>query len=258
MPRSSINQGSFFVQVARGDIDRHSTIRKFGLNPDLGTVDVFEDIWDFGGIYTFTGITPVDYYVSSSNDNDTQPVRFIGLGSDKTVQDFTMSINGQLKKKIVNPLAGNETWWRIYRVQNEGSTDIAGELYVYEDDTVTAGVPDTGSKVRAHIDNGFNQTLMAIYTVPAGKSAYGLTCRASLADRKSARVTVQIWVRPEGGVWQIKRVFALSADGTSDSSCIFVVNDEIPEKSDIRMAAATNTIGSAVSGEFEMLLVDND
>jgi len=258
MPRSSINQGPFYAQVARGDIDRHTALRKFGLNPDLSVVDVFEDVWDFGGIYTFTGTTPVDYYVSSSNAGDTQPITFFGLGADKKEQSFTMSINGQTKKKIINPLAGGETWWRMFRVMNSGSTDIAGELYIYEDDTVTAGVPDTDSKVRAHIDNGFNQTLMAIYTVPNGKSGYSLTCRASLADRKSARVTIQVWVRPEFGVWQIKRVFALSADGTSDSSCTFIANDEIPEKSDIRMSAASNTTGSAVSAEFELLLIEND
>ena len=158
--------------ASQGFYDGTIVVDKFGENPAIATTTDPEDLWEFGGEYNYTANAGATHYVSSSSAADTQLISFGTITADSdgnwNLETFTQNVAGQVKTELLPPSGDNIV--RVWRMANEGDAgeDLAGTLYCYEDDTVTDGKPDTDSKVRAVIDNGNNQTLMLLYTIPTG------------------------------------------------------------------------------------------
>lgn len=187
----------FLFDIADGVISGYAAVNKFGHNGVMATT--YEDIWDGSSLYTYSAAATT-MYISSSDAGDTQDILVEGLDGLWGVQSVTQALAGTAKTTI----GTGETWLRIYRMANAGSTDIAGTVYAYESDTLTAGVPDTATKIRAEIIGSNNQTLMAMWTVPVACTAYMESIHASTPSSKL--VTAALFVRPYGGVFQIKHI----------------------------------------------------
>lgn len=250
------NNIPFYIDYSLGRADGFSSIFKFGENPDLDIADGKADIWEFAPtvnnyVYqTSAGI----HYISSNNAGDTQDIEVEGLDANWEVQRITVTLAGQTKTQI----GTGETFIRVYRARNVGSTDLAGNVYIYEDDTVVAGVPSTNSKVKAYIMNGNNQTLMTQVSVPAGKTGLIKWVQSSLSKKKDGILGVTIHVRPFGQVFQVKESFNVMSSG---SSCVHKDFDGIPivvtEKSDIVMRAEGSADAMAATGSMGIIFVDN-
>lgn len=140
-------------------------ILKWGVNPDIDTGSI-ETVWDLGDEYIFTQ-TAQNYYISSSNNSDTTQtieVELIILHTDGRYKReiIEVQINGNTKTLITASglaIASN-------RALNISTDVLLGDIYIYEDTTVTAGVPDDLTKVRSMIITGKEQTQQAVYTVP--------------------------------------------------------------------------------------------
>ena len=158
----------FELQVARGQISYHKTIFKFGFNSDID--NSLETVWAQGGLYSHPSSAST-MTVSSSSTADTsagtgaRTVEIFGLDADYNEVSETITLNGQTAVTTTN------TYLRMNRaiVRSAGSGEQnAGVIYVGTG-TVTAGVP---ANKYATIAVGDNQTLMCVWTVPAGYSAY--------------------------------------------------------------------------------------
>ena len=114
------------------------------------------------------------------------------------------------------------------------------------------------------ITAGDNQTLMAIYTVPAGKTAYIVHYYASLnkdSGGGSPDVVIKMWHKDNANGYapQIKHIMGLDADATSQFYHKFEPYHKVTEKTDIYLNC-TNLSGAAtadVSAGFDLVLVDN-
>ena len=154
-------------------------VRQFGSTNLIDSGDVPSDIWSYADVqpvYTFPSNSGETLYISSSSALDTMQIQIIGLDGDFREQIVTVTVAGQTKKQI------SGTWTRVNKIINIGSSDVAGVVYVYTDATVLLGVPQTSSAVKSLIENGFNESLCAFYSVPAGKTfyvtSYHLSCDA--------------------------------------------------------------------------------
>jgi len=111
------------------------------------------------------------------------------------------------------------------------------------------------------INDGNNQTLMAVYTIPNGKTGYMDSFYASLSGaNKSSNYIIKMKARPMGGVFQLKNVNAISETGTSYIQHFYNIPEKLDAKTDIIMTAETTASGAseaAVSAGFDILLVDN-
>lgn len=144
------------IQEQYGDIvsvdAKKKSLLKFGRNPAVGTS--FETIWNTGGDETYPTSNSIDK-ISSSNDGDTQEVVIEGHTIDSngelTFVSQTKTLEGQTESALDTPLA------RCTRLYNNDSTNFAGTVYIYEDDTVTAGVPQTAAKIHLTVSAGKNQ-----------------------------------------------------------------------------------------------------
>ena len=130
-------------------------------------------------------------------------------------------------------------------------------VYCY---TGTGNVPAVDA-VRAVIDNGHNQTLMALYTIPNGKIGYLCQFYSSLAGaKKTAEYQIDLFIRPNGQVFQLKNRKALHDDGTTIDSYRYEIPEVIPSKADIAMRVKLLTAAvtaSSMSAGFDITLVDD-
>lgn len=265
---SSTNNYEWRVLIQSGKVKGHSVMDKFGANQEITVGSDPEDICDQGGVYIFTDNAGADYYVSSSNSGDNQLVKFEVLTVDSSdnwnKEVFEQVISGQVKTLLTPP--SGDPIVRIYRIENEGASgdDLAGDLYVYEDTTVTLGVPDDLTKIRAKIFAGeINQTLMAIYTIPTGyvgfltKGEAGMNFEGSVgAGTNFAKMYYKS--RRYGKVFKVKKEFSLinvASSNYEDNRCF---PDPIPSKTDIKITCEEVSETMGVWAAFCILLIDEN
>jgi hypothetical protein len=230
---------------------RHDGIGKFGRNADVD-VAAPEDVWSYGGTYTFLSADTA-LYLSSSDNADTMAVTVIGVNAAGLEIAQTKVLTGQ------TPVAIDTDLFRAYRAYISGAVAPAGDVYLAESDAYTTpGVPDTASKVKLKIDVNVNQTLMAITTVPATLQDGRSVARAWIADMlvtvlpatpAATQVSVDLFTRSPGGIFLSK-----SSLGVSDTQPIlmrpFTKWIEVPPLADIKLRATTSKDDADVSGEF--------
>jgi len=240
----------FLIEVAKGTVTGHSYIIKFGENPEVNKLTP-EDVWDFGGLYTFSTSAIIDS-LSSSDDGDTQDITVIGLDENWEQVSQVIALTGQTRKALDTNLI------RVYRMFNSGTTDFAGGIYCYEDTELSAGVPVATTKIRAFVNNGNNQTLMTVYTVPAGKTGYIINEVIGLSKAKTTTADLSLRARPFGGVFQIKGKLVLMSTGTSTVTKPYRLPVMVPAKTDIvARVDSVSADDTAVSASWDILLVDD-
>jgi len=244
----------FELQAARSQISFHKTLFKYGYNPNIINVD--ETIWDGGGIYAYPAAAAI-MYVSSSSANDTsagtgaRTVLVSGLDANYNEVEETVTLNGQTQ------VATTTEFLRVFRsyVETAGSGGTnAGDIYIGTSGA-SSGVP-TGAYY-AKITASEAQTLMAVYTVPAGKTLYISQGIATHGTGTSGGVymTIRFMVKPSGGVMRTQ----VKIDVTeSEIIYPFYYPIIVTEKSDIEVRAICNkNQANAVSASFDGVLVDN-
>lgn len=249
------------LAISKGVVTDTTFIHKFGNAPDFDTTDGAVTVWDGAndaGInlmdYIYSSTADIDS-ISSSNNGDTQNIEIQGLDSNYALVTQTVALTGQTRKALTTSLI------RVFRMKNVDATNIAGTMYCYVNTALTAGVPTDNTKVRAVISNGNNQTLMAVYTIPAGKTGYMRDWYASVGGAsKSSQYIIDVYARPFGQVFQLKHRSSISDVGTSYIQHNYNEPEVFSEKTDLEIHATATAIGvtgASVSAGFDIVLVNN-
>lgn len=132
-----------------------------GSNDDISTTQ--EDLWKFGGSETILA-NAAGMFLSSTSASDTAvQVSITGLDNNWDLKTTTAVTGGQSQVAL-------GAWTRIFDVITVSSTAPVGDLYVARSDTLTAGVPDTASKVHAFVSvtatGAPKRAMKALYTIP--------------------------------------------------------------------------------------------
>jgi len=113
----------------------------------------------------------------------------------------------------------------------------------------------------AIIQAGNNQTLMAIYTVPAGKTAYVVSYYGDVvptATKEPVGTDFTLWVADRANAYEFQLKHAKGspqyAAGPSHSFSPYM---KVNEKSDIMMKATCYAEEGQVHGGFDLILIDN-
>ncbi len=247
----------FELQVSRGQIPGHYDLFKFGNNATVG--DSLETIWAEGGLYSYLTAATV-LKVSSSSTDDTsagtgaRTVQLYGLDGDYNEINELVTLNGQT---AVNT---TQLFLRINRmiVRSAGSGGAnAGVIYAGTG-TVTTGVP---ANVYASVNGvtGANQSLMALWTVPAGYTAYMLQYDVSNGTTSNTPAVCKLIlaVRPYGEVFQSKDVKSLTTGMHVEET--FAIPQKFTEKSDIEVRAISSSAAVTfdISAAFEIVYIKN-
>ena len=250
-----------YLEIAKGNVPGHTFIHKFGAAPDFDTGDNAVTVWDGADdgnidamVYTYSASADIDT-ISSSNNGDTQDIEIQGLDNNFDLVIQTKTITGQTEATLATPLR------RVFRMKNVNSSDNAGHIYLFTGGGSSSGVPSVAANVRAIIQPGNNQTLMAIYTVPNGKTAYMDVHWSGLEGAaKASPIDIHLIARPESQVFQLKWDGALHEGGTSHMITNYKVPEKFDAKTDIEITA--NIVDAGVTGQkviagFDIVLVDD-
>lgn len=235
-----------------GAYDSISTINKFGRDEGLGTS--YETlVFGTNALYTYPSAATT-MTVSSSDANDTsagtgaRTVVVSGLDGNYAEISETVTLNGQTGVSTTN------SFLRVFRLQvtSAGSgEENAGVIYVGTG-TVTAGVP---ANTFGTIPAGENQSLMAIWTVPAGYTAFMNRLLFSSFGNSNVTVVMALYARPEGQVFQVKQEYTTSRQTNELDFCPPLKFDE---KTDIEIRGRTKSGSADCSGAFNMVYVKNE
>ena len=230
---------NFRVNVSRGKVRGASMIHKFGAVPAMsqnttGTIWDKNDTvypwasWDTAGVITAA--------IANASD-DGKIVTVLGLDNDyNEVSDtFTLSSTATV--------AGTVQFRRVFRAYISTGTNNVGDV------TFTKN----GSDV-LKITATKGQTLMAIYTIPAGKTAY--LYRGVCTSQYGADGSGNMFIRYFGQTaFRIGHSFEVNGSGGQyDYDFSFPIR--IPEKSDIDVRMTTRSNNSRYTAAFDLLLLE--
>ena len=244
----------FELQVARGQISGHKTVFKFGFNSDID--DALETVWEQGGLYAYP-LAAIQMTLSSSSDDDTgnegdgaRTVEIFGLDADYNEISEILYLDGQTPVTTVN------SYIRANRMVVRSAGDLeqnSGVIYLGTG-TVTAGVPVVKY---ATINVGDGQTLMALWTVPAGYTAYLMQTDITVATTQNNKYALVHFVaRPYGEVFQIKDKF-VKAEGAHAQDYSTPIKFE--EKTDLEFRAIGDSSGAdiAIAAAMDIIYIQN-
>jgi len=228
------------LAIAQGDVSYYSSVNKFGANFDIDLGTDPESIWTAGGLYPWGAfIFPAFLKLVSTVATDTSNITLEGLDEEGKPLIVVMQMQG------TTVVQTSVKFLRIYRMEYDGGTLNAG--------TITATVDLVLDYVVAQIEPELSQTLMAIYTVPKGYTAYMTSFDFSLPRGKDAQI--RLYIREFGSSFKIKH---LSEAYENSYRYSFDVPLKLPELTDIDMVAAeVETANTRVSANFQLTLVDN-
>ena len=249
------------IDIPLGNVTGKSVVHKFGEAPDFDTGDGSVNIWDGANdtspnlmTYTYSSTADIDS-LSSSDNSDTQDVEVQGLDISNTLTVQTVTLTGQTRVAIPTALK------RVFRLKNQGSTNNAGTVYCFKNIATTGGVPNTLANIRALMRIGNNQTLMALYTIPAGKTGLMTDFWASSVDAsKDTEYKLRLEARPGGGVFQLKHESSFSDAGGSHIQHTRTMYEKFDAETDIQIKVSiigVGVTGVAVSAGFDIILVDD-
>ena len=233
-------------------VNKNKNLLKFGRNSSVGNSNLTTLMTLAGSEINETYVSSnLITTISSSSSSDTQTVSVEGhtiSGSDLTFVIQSVTLNGQNQVTLTTPLA------RCTRITNNGSTDLIGSVYAYQNDTTTNGVPDTDNLVHCIIPAGSNQTEKASTSISSSDYWIVTEVYADILDRSTAaKAEIDLEVRRMGGVF--KPVLKLSAGSNFSADHKFEPYLVIPKNSDVRLRAISDSAqGRDVSGGIEGLL----
>lgn len=221
------------IPIAAGLLDGYSHINKFGYRTSFAST--YQAIWDGTTAYPYIGTAGVATITSDDSDDTGAFITVTGL--DENYNDVTEDIE-------INGGTGAINFIRVFRAivktPAPGQTTNVGKISVTVD-----GV------ARAFIKDGAGQTLMSVYTVPAGKTAYLLKLKCSVDKQKDC--VFRFVARPFGGAFNVKaQIGTFAMPVTYD----YPVPLKFEEKTDMEVQAISgNTMGGGAT--FDLILVDN-
>lgn len=238
----SLRTNNFLLDVSRGAVPGHSIVFIGGRNRSVPN-NTEATCWTVGGLYpwaTFTNTGAAIYMTSASGATDSGAQVYIeGLDFNYAKISYVVTLNGSG--------AGNTDGTHFYRINAAfvvGSKAPVG--------TVTFRYGSGAGTVVGQIVAGSNRLSQAVYTVPAGYTAFSVYGDFGILGSNSAEL--RAYWRFYGSVFL--RIYATPVTGQSFMSAPMFPG-AIPEKTDIDNRVAEGTNNLTASSNQQLLLIEN-
>lgn len=224
--------------------DKGKALNKFGVRSDVGTSNT--TVAQLGGTElheTYIATNGISH-VSSSSTNDSEEIvvegQTIDGNGDFTFVTQTATLNGQTKVALSTPLA------RCTRMYNNNGTNLEGTIYSFQDDTLSAGVPQTDTKIHCIIPQGKNQSFKCATTI--SKDDYWILTGGTIGvgKKQTAAADFFLEIRLKGKVFRQRDVLTASTNGSSTVPTPIVPYLIVPPNSDVRVTCAASVAGTEV------------
>jgi len=225
-------------------------IHKFGAVPEMsqntnGTIwDENDTVYpwttvDANTVLTVTVVEP-NNEASTSTAHNGDTVEIQGLDGNYDPQTETVTISGSSATTI-------NTFKRVFRASftNGGSFDPNTKRILIK----------SGGTTVAKILEDIGQTLMSIYTIPAGKTGYLM--RLDVTAQGTATGSLKLYCR-DGGVGSFRVKHTAEVNGVGGQyNLTYPLPQPLTEKTDIDARMLTLSNNGRYTCTFDILLVDN-
>ena len=243
MAASYIWDEQFDLNVARGKVRGASQIHKFGATPSQ-SINTTASVWDKGDtLYPWSAFDTPGVLVAAqvgASDNG-KVVTIQGLDDDFNLisETFTLSSSGTV--------TGTETFKRVYRGFISSGSDNVGQLNF-----------SRGGTQVLRILAGAGQTLMSVYTVPAGYTGY--LYHGNSSAEGTAHGTGFMYARYNSTATAFRVAHAFEVNGAGGPyDYKFSFPQELPEKTDIDVRITTDTSNNGrFTASYDILLIKNE
>ena len=239
----------YALEVAKGKVPGTAYVNKFGRNSAIASAGT-EEIWDGSAAYVFPA-TALMTSISQTTDQTALrggTIEVQGLADDWSLVTQNATLDAANTTTVVTLTTALRRCFRM-RVLEDVVSDSpirvhnAGETQDY-----------------AIIDTGNNQTLMAIYTVPAAKTAYVTSYYAHHNPKSGNNFTanpIKLWASDRGNAYakQLKHVVGLPENGGFQHS--FEPYVKFVAKTDLYITSSPTGAAADVSAGFDLYLVDD-
>lgn len=236
---SATRQGAFEpfdLQVARGQIDGHSTVNIYGYQPSVSTT--FIPIWEQAVAYAYPSSAITMYLAGTAGD--TAQIRVVGLDANYAEISEVLALNG------ATAVPTTKQYFRInsMSVTVGSATNPAGVVTLKN---------QAGTATYAQINAGVGRTQAAIYTVPAGFTFYLQRVNIYTSLNGNDYVTYQNKTISPTGVVQLTQQapFAIGYEARR------VMPRPIAEKTDIQLMCRIQSGTGSVAVAQEGYLIKN-
>ena len=239
--RNFIWDEQFDLNVARGKTRGASQIHKFGATPSQ-SINTTASVWDKGDtLYPWSAFDTAGVLVvaavNASDNGKTLTVEGLDENFNLVSEDFTLSSSATV--------TGTQTFKRVYRGFLTDGTNV-GQINVSRGGTqVLRIIADAG------------QTLMAVYTVPAGYTGYLYQGIASAQSGADATGFMYARYNTIGTTFRVAHSFEVSGGG-GPYNYKFTFPQELPEKTDIDVRLTTRSNNGRFTAAFDILLIKNE
>ena len=233
----------FDLNVSRGKVRGASQIHKFGATPSQ-SVNTTATIWDKEDtLYPWSAFDTAGVLVAAQvgADDNGKVVTIQGLDDDFNLisETFTLSSSGTV--------TGTETFKRVYRGFISSGSDNVGQLNF-----------SRGGTQVLRILAGAGQTLMSVYTVPAGYTGY--LYHGNSSAEGTAHGTGYMYARYNSVATAFRVAHAFEVNGAGGPyDYKFSFPQELPEKTDIDVRITTGTSNNGrFTASYDILLIKNE
>ena len=242
--------GSNLALAGSGNIPGVSHINKFGANVDIAS-DTTEDVWDGGGTYSYPTLPLMTKLSQTAN-------QAAMVGAEIEVQGLDANWDLIVQTKALNasntttPVTLDTPLLRAFRMKVLANVVGDSPIRLHND------AEDVDYAI---ISIGNNQTLMALYTVPFGKTAYLTNYYGGLVNTGVATPTnaqFDLWAadRVNNYEFQLKHEVGLPKEGPGFQHDFnpYVV---FAEKTDIKISCGVEDKDGHAHAGFDIILIDN-
>lgn len=238
------------LEIARGMYPNITHINKFGANGSIAA-GTTEDVWDGGGTYSFP--TTVDItHMSQATDQVAMRgglINIQGLDAnwDLVVQQVALDASDTTTVVVLTTALR-----RVFRLEVYADVIADSNIEVHNvGDTTTYAIVMAGN----------NQTEMAIYTVPNGKTGYITRYYGDMVpsvNKDPIGTVFSLFMADRGNTHEFHLEHA-QAQGANSAGVDhrFAPYKRAPQKTDIRMTAKPDDKEVAAHAGFDLILVDN-
>jgi len=225
-----------YLDVARGAISNSQIVHKFGANFDIDQATDPESVWTGGGLYPWASLSSAQtIYCISTSGSDTAVLSIEGLDANYNELVESVTLTGTSAVTTTN------AFLRVFRMTYEDGAN-AGDI--------TARTVSESGAIVAQINTGYAQTLMAVYTIPAGFTGYLVALDATIDGTKNCQVLM--YHRLFGKPFRIAHI----AESDGHYRYEFVAPLTVPEKTDIDIRVAEVSGNDArVTANFDLVLI---
>ena len=238
------------IYAASGVDSNFTSINKFGRNLNIA-IGVEEEIWDGSVAYVFPTDTTTMTHIRSAVDSATTQGAVIevqGLDANWDLVVQTKALDGANSTTEVEL---DTALIRVFRMKVLDASVMDQDIWIGDDDFVVAAA-------KAIITAGNNQTLMAIYTVPASFNAYMTCYYAHVNPGTNLDPTsnpIRLWAQDNANGYapQLKHVVGQTSAGFQH---FFTPYQKFGEKTDIYITAQPVGKAADVTAGFDLILVN--